>query len=109
MVSANRIFVIEPPTRTHYLKIAPHWFERVKAGEKRAEIRKHDRDYQVGDTLVLVSAPDSMKHWAAEELLKREHGDPVESINVHVLHVLPAHLTVGIAEGYALLSVEVVK
>ena len=39
--------------RYHRLKtLAPYW-ERVQSGEKTFEIRKNDRDFQVGDILEL--------------------------------------------------------
>lgn len=38
---------------THELKILPKWFEDVKSGEKTFEIRRADRDFKVGDNLVL--------------------------------------------------------
>ncbi|MCL6443412.1 MAG: DUF3850 domain-containing protein, partial [Alicyclobacillus sp.] len=38
---------------THELKIWPQYFEDVLNGSKTFEIRKNDRGYQVGDTLVL--------------------------------------------------------
>lgn len=37
----------------HELKILPQYFEAVQSGLKTFEIRKNDRDYKVGDTLVL--------------------------------------------------------
>ncbi|WP_195966793.1 ASCH/PUA domain-containing protein [Clostridium sp. 1001283B150210_160208_E6] len=37
----------------HELKILPLYFTQVKNGEKTFELRKNDRPYQVGDTLVL--------------------------------------------------------
>lgn len=39
--------------RTHDLKITPQYFEPVMQGIKPFEIRKNDRDYKVGDVLVL--------------------------------------------------------
>lgn len=38
---------------THELKILPQYFEAVKNGSKRFELRKDDRNYQVGDLLIL--------------------------------------------------------
>lgn len=37
----------------HDLKILPEYFKEVIKGIKTFEIRKNDRPYQVGDTLVL--------------------------------------------------------
>ena len=38
---------------THELKILPKWFEDVQSNKKNFEIRKNDRDFKVGDTLIL--------------------------------------------------------
>ena len=38
---------------THELKIAPKYFEAVKNWTKPFEIRKDDRNYQVGDIVIL--------------------------------------------------------
>lgn len=38
---------------THYLKTWPVYFTAAQDGSKTFEVRKNDRDYKVGDTLVL--------------------------------------------------------
>lgn len=37
----------------HNLKIDRRWFEAVVGGSKRAEVRRADRDFAVGDELLL--------------------------------------------------------
>ena len=39
--------------RTHVLKSWPEFFERVLEGTKTFELRRNDRDFQVGDVLLL--------------------------------------------------------
>lgn len=38
---------------THFLKTWPQYWEAVQRGDKNFEVRKDDRAYQAGDTLVL--------------------------------------------------------
>lgn len=38
---------------THELKILPKWFDDVREGKKNFEIRKADRNFKVGDYLIL--------------------------------------------------------
>jgi len=38
---------------THELKIKPEYFLEVMNGNKTFELRKNDRDYMVGDTIIL--------------------------------------------------------
>jgi hypothetical protein len=37
----------------HFLKILPAYYKAVKRGDKSAELRQNDRDYQKGDRVVL--------------------------------------------------------
>ncbi len=39
--------------KMHFLKSLPEYYHRVENGEKNFEIRKNDRDFQVGDAVVL--------------------------------------------------------
>lgn len=44
----------------HFLKTEPQYFRAVNLGEKTFELRFNDRDFRVGDTLVLVEyRPDT--------------------------------------------------
>ncbi|EAE5185442.1 DUF3850 domain-containing protein [Listeria monocytogenes] len=47
--------------KTHELKILSKYFWDILEGKKTFEIRKNDRDYQVGDYLILKELKDE-KH-----------------------------------------------
>ena len=76
---------------THDLKIYPEFFSAVCTGVKRAELRKNDRDYIVGDTLHLMETPRGSCHRTGE------------FINVTITHIADVGEWMP---GYVLLSVE---
>lgn len=47
--------------KTHELKLDVIYFDDVKSGKKNFEIRKNDRDYQVGDILELKAFVPELK------------------------------------------------
>ncbi|MHB6047337.1 DUF3850 domain-containing protein [Klebsiella pneumoniae] len=76
---------------THDLKIYPEFFSAVCTGVKRAELRKNDRDYRVGDTLHLTETPRGSCHQTGE------------FINVKITHIADVGEWMP---SYVLLSVE---
>lgn len=76
---------------THYLKIYPEFFSAVCTGVKRAELRKNDLDYRVGDTLHLMETPRGSCHQTGE------------FINVKITHIADVGEWIP---GYVLLSIE---
>ncbi|MDP1297939.1 DUF3850 domain-containing protein [Klebsiella quasipneumoniae] len=76
---------------THDLKIYPEFFSAVCTGVKRAELRKNDRDYRVGDTLHLMETPRGSCHRTGE------------FINVKITHIADVGEWMP---DYVLLSVE---
>ena len=58
----------------HDLKIWPIFFESVVAGHKKCEVRKDDRDFNVGDTLNLHEwDPETKKYTGAKVTVKVTH------------------------------------
>ena len=45
-------------TKIHQLKILPKYFQSVLSGEKTFEVRKDDRNFQLGDIVVLDEFDD---------------------------------------------------
>lgn len=45
---------------THLLKLAERFAGRVRTGQKKFEVRKNDRDFQVGDTVVFKPVDEGL-------------------------------------------------
>ncbi len=56
---------------THELKIQPQYFKDVMLGLKRFEIRFNDRNYQVGDTLILNEFNPNTKRYTGEQVTRK--------------------------------------
>ena len=82
----------------HILKIEQKWYDRVMTGRKRAEVRRHDRDFQVGDTLWL-EVPD-VYDWKRGHKLRA---------SVKITHVLPGTQVEGVDDDFCVLSIKLNK
>lgn len=89
--------VIDPyGKRLHHLKTWPFPFNDVVAGLKPFEYRPFDRDFRVGDTLVLEKwDPDTKVYRGA-------------SVDREVTYVLPGG-TFGVPEGYCVLGLKEIR
>ena len=76
----------------HELKILPEYYDAVRFGDKRFEIRKNDRDYHTGDILRL-------KEWDGKQYTGEE-------LDVLVRYVLYGIDEYGLAEGYCIMSID---
>ena len=75
--------------RLKMLKILPEYFEAVSSGNKRFEIRKDDRNYQVGDHILLCE-------WDGKEFTGRFMS--IDSIK-YILRDCPDY---GLKDGYCI-------
>jgi hypothetical protein len=83
-----------PDTRMERdLKVWPEFFEKLKSGAKTFELRKNDRGYEVGDTLLLREWNPLMECYTGEALRRR----------VTYIFRGPGF---GIEEGYAVLALK---
>lgn len=55
---------------THELKCWPEYFEAVQSGDKPFEVRKWDRPYAVGDTLLLREYDPEAQDYTGRELTR---------------------------------------
>jgi ASC-1-like (ASCH) protein len=89
---------------THYLKLHDRYFDAVKNGFKRFEIRKNDRDFRVGDLLILTRFYDKQIPDNPMYVYTRDS----EKINAKVTYLLKHEdFPDGIPEGYVVMTIEV--
>lgn len=92
----------------HELKINPRWFDAVKNGVKKCEIRKDDREFAVGDTLHL-------REICPGQFSEAPNGQMVQcytnrTVDVRVTHIVThGDFPDGIPDGYSILSIEVIE
>lgn len=76
----------------HYLKIKPEYYKDVECGLKTFELRKNDRDFQVGDILMLIKLDDM--------------GNETDQVcKVKVRYILKDCPQYGLKDGYAILGI----
>jgi hypothetical protein len=86
-----------PTGKVHELKTVPPWFAMVFHGEKTAELRKHDRNFQQRDRLRLREyLPDAM-HYTGSEVL------------AEITSVITDGDGPWLAEGHCMLSFKVLE
>ena len=76
----------------HELKILPEYYDAVRCGDKRFEIRKNDRDYHTGDILRL-------KEWDG----KQYTGEELDAVVRYIYHGIDEY---GLAEGYCIMYID---
>jgi hypothetical protein len=54
--------------KTHYLKCHPIFFQDTAIGIKNFEVRKNDRDFEVGDRLVLQEFDPKTGRYTKDEI-----------------------------------------
>jgi hypothetical protein len=88
---------VAPLPVTHDLKIWPEFFEAMKAGHKRFEIRLNDRLFQMGDQLTLSEFDPK----------DASVGYTGAFMNVRVMSIFTD--VPGVHEGYIVMGIEVIE
>ena len=76
---------------THELKILPEYFKAVRDYTKNFEIRKCDREYHVGDVLLL-------REWDGNKYTG-------EKVKREIEYIYKGDGSYGLAEGYCILGI----
>ena len=78
----------------HELKTWPDYFEMVKAGEKHFEVRRYDRNFQPGQTLLLREWDPGSKEYTGRQVERR------------ISFMRTAGSMIGIEKGYCILGLD---
>lgn len=78
--------------RRHELKILPKWYEDVESSKKNFEIRRNDRDFKVGDTLVLREYKEGS--YTGRQITRK------------IQYIYQGNGDYGLSEGYCILGLE---
>lgn len=81
--------------KLHKLKIYPHYFSEIINCSKTFELRKCDRDYEVGDLLCLEEHDCDTKSRTGRSLIAQ------------VKNILKEFE--GLSEGYCIMSIELIR
>ena len=81
---------IDLKPQSHELKILPKYFEAVVAGVKRFELRKNDRNFKVGEQIIL-------REWDGEQFTGR-------NVIYTILYVLKDCPEYGLKDGYCIIG-----
>lgn len=57
--------------QTHHLKTWPEYFQQIKTGQKQWELRKNDRDFKTGDTIILEEWDPETETYTGETVIAR--------------------------------------
>lgn len=55
----------------HQLKTWPKFFAAISDGTKTFEVRRNDRDFKVGDALILQEFDPDTKNYSGREVIRR--------------------------------------
>lgn len=81
------------------LRTWPGYFRSIWRGQKRAEIRKNDRNFQVGDRVLLIEF----------DPVTGRQPVPSRDILVEISHLLRADGILGIETGFCMWSFKVLR
>lgn len=81
---------------THFLKTWPSFFHDVRYGNKTFEVRKCDRDFRVGDTLILQEWDPKTKEYTGQ------------SEQCEVTYLLHGG-QFGIEDGYCVMAIRIIE
>ncbi|MEE1897096.1 DUF3850 domain-containing protein [Flavobacterium rakeshii] len=92
--------------KTHELKTLPEYFEAVHNGTKNFEVRKNDRDFKLGDTLILKEFIPK-NHYGENKPIKDTYTG--RELQTEITYILPLQNLIKTITLYSVLSIGGIK
>ena len=83
------------PPQSHKLKTWPEYFQRVMTRQKTFELRKNDRDFQVGDKILLQEYDPQTQQYTGNEY------------HTYIKYMIENKPDLGLKPGYCIFGIEV--
>ena len=80
--------------KTHVLKLSYKYWNDVMGGTKSFELRKNDRDFQVGDLIIFQECHPMVEQFT-----------PLTSQPFRIIYILKDVPQYGLKDGYAILGI----
>lgn len=81
---------------THALKTLPEYYRAVESGEKPFEVRKNDRPFNVGDTVLLQEYDADKTLYTGREMTRK------------ISYILKGEPKFGLLESYCVIGLQII-
>ncbi len=92
----------------HDLKTWMPYFEEVKSGRKQFELRKNDRGYKIGDTLLLREYNLLGVNNVTQEIEGEYTGRRIDVKVTYILNYEPMKNNFGLEKGYCIMGIQLI-
>lgn len=80
--------------KQHELKVWPEYYYRIEVEQKEFELRRNDRDFQIGDILYLREWEPGKKQYTGKECFRE------------IKYILNGHGGFGLQADYCIMSIK---
>lgn len=95
--------------KLHELKIKHEYLVEIVLGNKTFELRKNDRDYQVGDLIRFINIPSPKKDLTLSEISRVSSAYIDENTLYRITYILQNVQEYGLDKNYCILGIKKMK
>lgn len=92
----------------HRIKTWPEYFQEIKSGNKTFELRKNDRNYKIGDILLLQEYKLIGLNKATQKIEGVYTGEQLKAQVTYILIHEILHNSFGLEKGHCIMSIKLI-